>query len=81
MTVEQIRKLHQAQPFKPLMLHLGDGRSFTVRHPETLAILGSGVQARSHADAFAGVREWTEIRIAGRDPAKARRYARTGRRW
>jgi alanine dehydrogenase len=40
-----------------------------------LAILGSGVQARSHAHAFAGVREWTEIRIAGRDPAKAEALA------
>ena len=40
-----------------------------------LAILGSGVQARSHAQAFAGVREWAEIRIAGRDPAKAEALA------
>jgi alanine dehydrogenase len=40
-----------------------------------LAVLGSGVQARSHAQAFAGVREWTEIRIAGRDPAKAEALA------
>jgi alanine dehydrogenase len=36
-----------------------------------LAIIGTGVQARSHARAFAGIREWREIRIAGRDPAKA----------
>jgi alanine dehydrogenase len=42
---------------------------------QVLAILGSGVQARSHAQAFAGVREWTEIRIAGRDPAKAQALA------
>jgi len=42
MTVEQVRKLHQAHPFKPFVLHLGDGRSFAVRLPEVLAILGSG---------------------------------------
>ncbi len=42
---------------------------------QVLAILGSGVQARSHAQAFAGVREWTEIRIAGRNPAKAEALA------
>ena len=42
---------------------------------QVLAILGSGVQARSHAHAFAGVREWAEIRIAGRDPAKAEALA------
>jgi alanine dehydrogenase len=40
-----------------------------------LAILGSGVQARAHAQAFAGVREWTELRIAGRDPAKVETLA------
>jgi ornithine cyclodeaminase/alanine dehydrogenase-like protein (mu-crystallin family) len=36
-----------------------------------LAILGTGVQARSHARALAGIRDWDEIRVAGRDPAKA----------
>ena len=38
-----------------------------------LAILGTGVQARSHVRVFSRVREWAEIRIAGRDPAKAKR--------
>jgi ornithine cyclodeaminase/alanine dehydrogenase-like protein (mu-crystallin family) len=36
-----------------------------------LAILGTGVQARSHARAFASLRDWSEVRIAGRDEAKA----------
>jgi ornithine cyclodeaminase len=36
-----------------------------------LAILGTGVQARSHADAMCRVRRIREIRVAGRDPAKA----------
>ena len=40
-----------------------------------LAILGTGVQARSHARAVCRVRPITEIRIAGRDPAKARAAA------
>jgi ornithine cyclodeaminase len=40
-----------------------------------LAVLGTGVQARSHLRAFAGVRDWTEIRVAGRDPARAERLA------
>jgi alanine dehydrogenase len=40
-----------------------------------LAVLGTGAQARAHVRAFAGVREWSEIRIAGRDPAKARALA------
>src|SRR6266536_2319046 len=40
-----------------------------------LAILGTGVQARSHARGFAGVRDWREIRVAGRDAAKAQALA------
>lgn len=36
-----------------------------------LAILGTGVQARSHARALCRVRPITEIRVAGRDPAKS----------
>src|SRR5215475_9513993 len=40
-----------------------------------LAILGTGVQARSHARAFAGVRDWVEIRVAGRDAAKTEALA------
>jgi alanine dehydrogenase len=35
-----------------------------------LAIIGTGVQARTHARAFAPMRDWAEIRIAGRDPEK-----------
>ena len=40
-----------------------------------LAILGTGVQARSHARAFAGIRDWDEVRVAGRDAAKTRELA------
>lgn len=36
-----------------------------------LGILGTGVQARAHAVAVARVRPFREVRVAGRDPAKA----------
>ncbi|WP_405918152.1 ornithine cyclodeaminase family protein [Streptomyces sp. NBC_00728] len=36
-----------------------------------LAVLGTGVQARSHARAICRVRPIRQIRVAGRDPAKA----------
>ena len=36
-----------------------------------LAILGTGVQARAHAQALPRVRDIRDIRVAGRDPAKA----------
>ena len=37
MTVEQLRSLHQAQPYRPFRIHLADGRSLDVKHPEMLA--------------------------------------------
>lgn len=42
MTIEQLRQLHQAQPFRPFVVHLADGRSLTVEHPEMLAQSQSG---------------------------------------
>jgi alanine dehydrogenase len=40
-----------------------------------LAILGTGVQARSHARALPRVRRFEEIRVAGRDPERTERFA------
>jgi alanine dehydrogenase len=40
-----------------------------------LALLGTGVQARSHARALARIRRWDEIRIAGRDREGTQRLA------
>jgi ornithine cyclodeaminase/alanine dehydrogenase-like protein (mu-crystallin family) len=40
-----------------------------------LAIIGTGVQARAHLLAIAAERPLTGVRVAGRDPAKARRFA------
>jgi len=36
----------------------------------TLAVLGTGAQARAHARTVVRVRPFTEIRVAGRDPSK-----------
>jgi thiomorpholine-carboxylate dehydrogenase len=40
-----------------------------------LAILGTGVQARAHAEALARVRAFEEVRVWGRTPAHAERLA------
>jgi len=40
-----------------------------------LAVLGSGVQARSHVEAARRVREFDEIRVAGRSPGRAEALA------
>jgi hypothetical protein len=42
MTVQQLRKLHQARPFEPFEIHLADGRALPVTHPELLAIAPPG---------------------------------------
>jgi len=42
---------------------------------QVLAIVGTGVQAASHARYVAPVREFRTLLVAGRDPAKARRLA------
>jgi ornithine cyclodeaminase/alanine dehydrogenase-like protein (mu-crystallin family) len=40
-----------------------------------LALIGTGAQARSHAGALRRVRDFDEIRVAGRDPAKVEALA------
>ena len=42
MTIQQLRNMHQAKPFKPFDIHLADGRSIPVDHPELLAITSGG---------------------------------------
>jgi hypothetical protein len=42
MTAQQLRSLTQAQPFRPFDVHLADGRSLPVEHPEVVAITPPG---------------------------------------
>jgi hypothetical protein len=37
MTIEQLRQMHQARPFQAFDIHLADGRTLGVEHPEFLA--------------------------------------------
>ena len=37
MTIEQLQKHHRARPFQAFDIHLADGRSIPVEHPEFLA--------------------------------------------
>jgi alanine dehydrogenase len=61
-------------------IRTGAGSALSVRllarrDATTLAIVGTGVQALSHARAVTRVREIREIRVAGRDGAKAQSLA------
>jgi hypothetical protein len=42
MTIERLRHLYQARPFQPFDMHLADGRSLPVDHPELLGFSTSG---------------------------------------
>lgn len=50
MTVEQLRNVHRAQPFRPFTIHMGDGRAFFVRHPDFLSHSPSGRTVVVHQD-------------------------------
>jgi hypothetical protein len=42
MTVEQLKNAIHSQPFRPFTLHMGDGRSFRVDHPDFISRSPSG---------------------------------------
>ncbi len=42
MTVEQLRRVHEARPFRPFTLQLADGDRIRVPHPEFLWLMPSG---------------------------------------
>lgn len=42
MTLERLKEVHQARPFKPFRLHLADGRTLRIAHPESLAYSPTG---------------------------------------
>jgi ornithine cyclodeaminase/alanine dehydrogenase-like protein (mu-crystallin family) len=50
-------------------------RALAREDSKVLAILGAGVQGRSHLDAVGRVRDFEEVRIASRNPEHARAFA------
>jgi len=42
MTIEQMRAAIKASPFKPFVMHLADGTTIPVQHPEFLLSVPSG---------------------------------------
>lgn len=42
MTIERLRELYNAEPFRPFTLHLADGRETPVHHQEFMAAAPSG---------------------------------------
>ncbi len=42
MTIEQLKNLYNAAPFRPFVVHLADGRKIPVKHREFMATAPSG---------------------------------------
>jgi hypothetical protein len=42
MTIEEVRAAYHAEPFRPFVLHLADGRNVPVMHREFMATAPSG---------------------------------------
>ena len=42
MTIQEVQRQMQTQPFTPFRVHTADGRHYDVRHPENLAFSGKG---------------------------------------
>jgi hypothetical protein len=42
MTIEKVRDFYNAQPFRPFVIHLADGRAVAVQHPAFIAAAPSG---------------------------------------
>ena len=42
MTIEQLRDKYNAQPFRPFIIHLADGREVPVHHREFILTVPSG---------------------------------------
>jgi len=42
MVIDQLRKLYEAQPFRPFAMHLADGRQLPVVHREFIIVSPSG---------------------------------------
>ena len=42
MRVDELRKALRAEPFKPFLVRVADGREYDVRHPEFMMIAPSG---------------------------------------
>jgi hypothetical protein len=80
MTIEQLRKLHQARPFQPFDISLADGRTLSIDHPEFLAQTPPGrTFGVGHAD---GTIETVDlllvVSLKPRPPASERRGRQRG---
>jgi hypothetical protein len=42
MTIQKLKEFYEKRPFKPFTIHMADGESMTVKHPEFLMLTAAG---------------------------------------
>lgn len=65
MNAPELTKHLKEQPFIPLRLHMSDGSSFDIRHPENAIVTTHTVYVVTHEDPQTGVAEdvqWLSLR-------------------
>ena len=60
MTMDEASSLLHARPFVPLRIHITDGKSFEVRHPEFVWVLRHRLDIAILSDAAKGVVDHVE---------------------
>jgi len=74
-TIPQLRSAHRATPFQPFTVHMADGRSFRVPHPDflTMSPTGRTVIIDREDDEFSilDLLSMTEIQVDGSAPVWA----------
>ena len=82
MTIEQLQTVYNAQPFRPFVLHLADGRQIPVHHPGFILAYPSGRSGRTvfvvQPDDTANIVDLLlvtdiEMKVAGNGAGKRRR--------
>ena len=75
MTIQQLRAAQKATPFRPFSIHMADGRSFPVPHPDFLSMSPTGrtVIVYEQDDAFSilDLLPMTEIQMTQNSEARA----------
>jgi hypothetical protein len=60
MRPEELRELLTTRPFVPLRIHLTDGKSFDIRHPDNVLVLRSRVDIGVPTDSSTGILDRVE---------------------
>jgi hypothetical protein len=75
MTIEQLRNVHQARPFRPFTIHMADRRALHVPHSEFLSHSASGRTVIVHHDdekfSIVDLLLVNEVEVDGAVPAPA----------